>query len=149
MSVAAGVGPTVDWSDAKPIALVVPGDCQVDDEFWRMLAPRAIPFVSRTTGADERMTDDRTALAHLVALARSSDFEVAADRLRDVHPVAAAYVDTSISFVRGPGGDLDIARRIEAFLGVPAIVTSTAVVEAARALGVRRLAVLSVYPPSV
>src|SRR6516225_4062925 len=104
----------MNWSDAKPIALVVPGDCQVDDEFWRMLAPAAIPFVTRTTGADERMTADDEAIVHLEGLARSSDLEVAADRLRAVHAVAAAYVDTSITFVRGPGGDLDIARRIEA-----------------------------------
>lgn len=144
-----GTGPTIDWSAARPIALVVPGDCQVDDEFWRMLAPRAIPFVSRTTGADERIADERTAVAHLAGLAASSDLEVAADRLRDVHAVAAAYVDTSISFVRGPGGDLDIARRIEGFLRVPTIVTSTAVVHAARALGVGRLAVLSVYGEAV
>jgi maleate isomerase len=139
----------LDWSAAKPIALVVPGDSQVDDEFWRMLAPHAIPFVSRTTGADERMTDARTVIGHLEGLARSSDFEVAADRLRAVNAVAAAYVDTSISFVRGPGGDLDIARRIRAFLGVPTIVTSTAVVVAARTLGVSRFGVLSVYPPPV
>jgi maleate isomerase len=139
----------VNWSAATPIALVVPGDCQVDDEFWRMLAPHAIPFVSRTTGADERMTDDAAAVAHLVGLARSSDLEVAADRLRAVNAVAAAYVDTSITFVRGPGGDLDIARRIQAFLGVPTIVTSTAVVAAARTLGVRQLGVVSVYSPTV
>jgi maleate isomerase len=139
----------VNWSDAKPIALVVPGDCQVDDEFWRMLAPHAIPFVTRTTGADARVNDDRTAVAHLAGLAASSDFEVAADRLRAVNAVAAAYVDTSITFVRGPGGDLDIARRIRAFLGVPTIVTSTAVVAAANTLGARRLGVVSVYTPSV
>jgi maleate isomerase len=149
MSFGNGTGPTVDWSAAKPIALVVPGDCQVDDEFWRMLAPHAIPFVSRTTGADERMTDDRAVVAHLAGLAASSDIEVAADRLRDVHAVAAAYIDTSISFGRGPGGDLDIARRIEAFVRVPTVVTSTAVVQAARALGARRLAVLSVYTDAV
>jgi len=139
----------VDWSTAKPIALVVPGDSQVDDEFWRMLAPHAIPFVSRTTGADEGMTDDAAAAGLLAAAAASSDLEVAADRLRAVNAVAAAYVDTSITFVRGPGGDTDIARRIEAFLRVPTIVTSTAVLAAARALGVRKVAVLSVYPGSV
>jgi maleate isomerase len=144
-----GTGPTVDWSAAAPIALVVPGDCQVDDEFWRMLAPHAIPFVSRTTGADQRMTVEGAAVAHLIALAASSDLEVAADRLRAVNAVAAAYVDTSISFVRGPDGDLDIARRIEAFLRVPTVVTSTAVIQAARALGVRRFAVLSVYTSDV
>jgi maleate cis-trans isomerase len=139
----------VNWSAAKPIALVVPGDCQVDDEFWRMLAPHAIPFVSRTTGADQRMTHDEVAVQHLIDLARSSDLEVAADRLRAVNPVAAAYVDTSISFVRGPGGDLEIADRIARFLQVPTVVTSTAVVQAARALDARRVAVVSVYPPSV
>jgi maleate isomerase len=137
------------WSAAVPIALVVPGDCQVDDEFWRMLAPDAIPFVTRTTGADQRMTDDRSAVPHLIDLARSSDLEVAADRLRAVNAVAAAYVDTSITFVRGPGGDTDIAKRIQAFLGIPTIVTSTAVLAAARTLGLRRVAVLSVYAPSV
>jgi maleate isomerase len=140
---------SVDWSAARPIALVVPGDCQVDDEFWRMLAPLAVPFVSRTTGADDRISDDRTAVAHLTSLARSSDLEVAADRLRDVHAVAAAYVDTSISFVRGPGGDTEIAERIARILGVPTVVTSTAVVLACRALGVSRLAVLSVYTEAV
>jgi maleate isomerase len=140
----------MNWSDAKPIALVVPGDCQVDDEFWRMLAPHAIPFVSRTTGADQRMASDDEAVAHLLALARSSDIEVAADRLRDVHAVAAAYVDTSISFCRGPGGDTEIADRISRFLdAAPAVVTSTAVIGAAEALDVRRLAVLSVYTDAV
>ncbi len=139
----------MNWSEATPIALVVPGDSQVDDEFWRMLAPHAIPFVSRTTGADDRMTRDDMVIAHLTALARSSDLEVAADRLRAVNARAAAYVDTSISFVRGPGGDLEIAERIAAFLGIPTIVTSTAVVVAARTLGANRFGVLSVYPPSV
>ena len=139
----------VNWSAAIPIALVVPGDCQVDDEFWRMLAPHAIPFVSRTTGADQRMSGNDSAVPHLIHLARSSDLEVASDRLRDVNAIAAAYVDTSISFVRGPGGDTEIAGRIERFLGVPTVVTSTAVVRACRALGVSRLAVLSVYTESV
>ena len=93
----------VDWSSAARIALLVPGDCQVDDEFWRLLAPQGIPFVSRTTGADETlMATPGMAAAHTAALAASSDLEVAADRLRAVHLVAAAYVDTSISFVRGP-----------------------------------------------
>jgi maleate isomerase len=136
----------VDWSNAARIALVVPGDCQVDDEFWRLLSPHAIPFVSRTTGADERrMSTVGMAALHTAELAASSDLEVAADRLRAVHPVAAAYVDTSISFVRGAAGAADITRRIQDFLDVPSVVTSTAVVDAAHALGVGSVAVVSVY----
>ena len=140
----------VDWTKAARIALVVAGDSQVDDEFWRLLAPHAIPLVSRTTGAEHgQMSSAETAAAHTKSLAESSDLEVAADRLRATDPVAAAYVDTSISFVRGPGGDLDIANRIEHFLRVPTVVTSTAVVDACRALSLSRLGVLTVYPDSV
>ena len=137
---------SIDWSQAARIALVVAGDSQVDDEFWRLLAPHAIPLVSRTMGAaPEHMSNPGAAAAHTCALAESSDMEVAADRLRATMPVAAAYVDTSISFIRGPGGDLDISRRIESFLGVPTVSTSTAVVDACRALEVSSLGVLTVY----
>ena len=101
----------IDWASAARIALVVPGDSQVDDEFWRLLAPHAIPLVSRTTGADPvHMSTVGVAAPHTKSLAESSDLEVAADRLRPVNAVAAAYVDTSISFIRGPGGDLDISK---------------------------------------
>ena len=140
----------IDWTRSARIGLVVPGDSQVDDEFWRLLAPHAIPLVSRTTGADQaQMATSTTAALHTKALAESSDLEVAADRLRATNPVAAAYVDTSISFIRGPGGDLDIANRIQHLLGVPTIVTSTAVVDACRALNVGRLGVLTVYVDSI
>ena len=99
--------------------------------------------------APEQMSNPAAAAAHTRALAESSDMEVAADRLRATMPVAAAYVDTSISFIRGPGGDLDISRRIESFLGVPTVSTSTAVVEACRVLGVLSLGVLTVYVDEV
>ena len=140
----------IDWSRAARIALVVAGDSQVDDEFWRLLAPHAIPLVSRTTGAaHEQMASAGAAAAHTRSLAESSDVEVAADRLRAVKAVAAAYVDTSISFIRGPGGDLDISNRIESFLGVPTVSTSTAVVHACRALDVSSIGVLTVYVDEV
>lgn len=137
-----------DWASARRIALVVPGDCQIDDEFWRLLSPHGLPLVTRTTGAGHHMTMAGAA-AHTRSLAESSDIEVAADRLRQTDPVAAAYVDTSISFIRGPGGDLDISRRIEDFLKVPAVSTSTAVVHACAALGVSNIGVLSVYVDEV
>ena len=129
---------------------MVPGDSQVDDEFWRLLAPHAIPLVSRTTGAEHgQMSTLGAAAAHTKALAESSDLEVAADRLRAVKAVAAAYVDTSISFIRGPGGDLDISNRVQSFLGVPTVSTSTAVVHACQALGVSSIGVLTVYVDEV
>ena len=127
---------------------MVPGDCHVDDELWRLCADGVVPFVTRTTGADgDQMR--LNGVAHTRTLAESSDLEAAADLLRAVTPQAAAYVDTSISFVRGPGGDLDIANRIAGFLGCPTIVTSTAVVRACEALGARRLGVITVYSEEI
>lgn len=143
-----GENPAVNWAQAKRIGLIVPGDCQIDDEFWRLLSPHGLPLVTRTTGAGHHMTLAGAA-AHTKSLAGSSDLEVAADRLRQADPVAAAYVDTSISFIRGPGGDLDISRRIESFLNVPTVSTSTAVVHAFQALGVTKIGVLSVYVDEV
>ncbi|MDH3689463.1 MAG: hypothetical protein OEU36_08285 [Gammaproteobacteria bacterium] len=140
----------IDWAKAARIALVVPGDSQVDDEFWRLLSPHGIPLVSRTTGAEHgQMTTPGAAAAHTKSLAESSDLEVAADRLRPVKAVAAAYVDTSISFIRGPGGDLDISNRIESFLEVATVSTSTAVVHACRALNVSSFGVITVYVDEV
>ena len=140
----------IDWSKATRIALVVPGDSQVDDEFWRLLAPHGIPLVSRTTGAEPgQMSTVGVAAAHTRSLAESSDLEVAADRLRTVKAAAAAYVDTSISFIRGPGGDLDISNRIQSFLGIPTVSTSTAVVHACQALGISSIGVLTVYVDEV
>lgn len=79
-------------------------------------------------------------------LAESPDLEDAADRLRAVAPSAVAYVDTSITFIRGPGGDTEIAQRIQRLTHCPTTVTSLAVGEALRALDVRRVGVVTPYP---
>ena len=126
------------------LGLVVPGDCHVDDEFWTLAAPEAIPYVTRTRGAaDDEM--GRDGIAETTGLAEGPEIAMAADRLVDVGPAAAAYVDTSISFVRGVAGDAEIAGRLESRLGCPSVTTSTAVAEALNELGARRIAVLSVY----
>src|SRR5262245_8817775 len=130
------------------LGLVVPGDCHVDDEFWTLAAPEAIPFVTRTRGAaDDEM--GRDGIAETTSLAEGPEIGMAADRLVDVAPAAAAYVDTSISFVRGLAGDAEIIGRLEARLGCPSVTTSAAVAEALRELGARRIAVLSVYTEAV
>jgi arylmalonate decarboxylase len=57
-----------------------------------------------------------------------------------------AFACTSASFYQGAGADLAIARAMSAAAGgVPALTTATAVVEALRALGVRRVAIATPY----
>lgn len=126
------------------LGLVVPGDCHLDDELWRLVDGAALPFVTRTIGADDtEMGGD--SITEVTGIAEGPEIGNAADRLRDVAPMAAAYVDTSISFVRGIGGDTEIAGRIRDRLGCPAIVTSTAIAAGFHALGARRVIALSPY----
>lgn len=126
------------------LGLVVPGDCHVDDEFWRLAAPEAVPFVTRTIGArDDEMGGE--SIEEVTTIAEGPEIGEAARRLTDVAPVAAAYVDTSISFVRGIGGDTEIADRMRATLGCPSIVTSTAAAAALSVLGARTVAAISPY----
>ena len=53
---------------------------------------------------------------------------------------------TSGSFIQGAGWDQACIRRMEEASGHPALTTSTAVLEALRALGAKKLAVLTPYP---
>ena len=96
------------------------------------------------------MGDAGNGSRHLVALAESSDLEVAADRLRAVNPVAAAYVDTSISFVRGPGG---APRDRATHPALPRVPTDRHLDRGPATLPPRlasaRVAVVSVYPETV
>ncbi len=126
------------------LGLVVPGDCHLDDELWSLVDGTALPFVTRTIGADDtEMGGD--SIAEVTGIAEGPEIGNAADRLRDVAPMAAAYVDTSISFVRGIRGDREIAARIRDRLGCPAIVTSSAIAAGCHALGARRVLALSPY----
>ena len=82
-------------------------------------------------------------------LATNGDIEESARRLSVLSPAAIGYFCTTISFVRGLGGESDIARRISGATGVPATTTSGALLHALHALGSRRIAVASPYLPDV
>jgi maleate isomerase len=64
-------------------------------------------------------------------------------------PDVLAYYCTTVSFVRGVGGDEDISRRMTDATGLPATTTSTAMLAALRAVGARRVALASPYMPDV
>jgi maleate isomerase len=130
------------------LALILSADCLIDDEYWKLALPGVIPSITRTRMPAFGIERDLTA-QELVALAESPDIEDAADRLRSVRPIAGAFVDTSITFIRGPGGDIEIGMRISRLLKCPVTVTSTAVVEALQTLGIHRIAVLSPYTEDI
>jgi maleate isomerase len=57
------------------------------------------------------------------------------------------YGCTAGGFLKGPGYDKQIIKDIEAATGIPGATTAAAVVDALRALGVKRVSVASPYEP--
>jgi maleate isomerase len=84
-----------------------------------------------------------------IRLAENGEIEEAAKQLMRYRPDCIAYFCTTVSFVRGLGGDQDISRRVTLATGLPATTTSTGMVAALRAIGARRIAVASPYMPDV
>ena len=124
------------WVDIEARALV--------EDFEQFLPP-GMELVSVATYIP---AEDAT-LDMAVRMATNGDIEEAAHRLLRYQPACYAYYCTTISFARGPGGDLDIARRITERTGKPATTTSTAMIEAFHSLGISRVAVASPYLPDV
>jgi maleate isomerase len=64
-------------------------------------------------------------------------------------PKLIVFSCTSGSFFKGKGWDLELAGRMEAAAGIPALTTSTAAREAFAALGAKTLFMVTPYPDSV
>jgi maleate isomerase len=116
----------------------------VDD--FRSYMPAGVDLVAASTPAPNRTNT----VEFGVWLAENGDIEEAGRRLGiRASPDVLAYYCTTVSFVRGAGGDADIARRMTDMTGHPATTTSTAMIAAMRAIGVRRVALASPYMSDV
>lgn len=141
-------------SGLKPrfrLGAIYPDDTWVDVETQALIADFKSfvpPEVELIAAATHIPAKDAT-LENACCWAENGDIEEAARRLSRYQPDCFAYYCTTISFARGPGTDLDISRRISAVGGKPATTTSTAMIAALRALGVKRIAVVSPYLPDV
>ncbi len=130
------------------LGAIYPDDAWVDvetqayvDEF-RAFLPSTVEMISAATPV---LPGDAT-VDSAVEMAESGHIEEAARRLLTHEVICFAYYCTTVSFVRGPGADLEICRRITDATGVEAATTtSTAMIVALRALGVSRVALASPY----
>lgn len=134
------------------VGAVFPDDAWVEDDAaalvddFRTYMPAGVDLVAATTPAPPR----ENTVDFGVWLAENGDIEEAARRLTvRKAPDVIAYFCTTVSFVRGVGGDADISRRVTGLTGLPATTTSTAMVAALRQIGARRVAVASPYMPDV
>lgn len=76
----------------------------------------------------------------------TDQLEETAAKYRDYDADLVVFGCTSGSCIQGVGWDQECIRRIEKASGVPGLTTSTAVLEALKALGSRKVAVLTPYP---
>ncbi|TQL69053.1 maleate cis-trans isomerase [Nocardioides albertanoniae] len=125
------------------IGLLYPGYA-AEDDFATLEATLAgavrLPLVHTSIGRDEHTVE---ALLDTGSTAR---LEEGADAIAAHSPDAVMWACTSGSFVYGPDGAAAQCRAIAERIGVPVSSTSIAFVEAARALGLERVAVAASYP---
>jgi len=124
-------------------ALVPPGNVAIERELPPLLPPGVVMNCNRLSRPGKgvkkaesllRMADSIDRAAHDMAL---------------VEPELILYACTSGSFIIGLGREHEIAERIFKHTGVPAITTSTAVVSAIRAVGAKRVYMVTPYPDDI
>ncbi|MGE0718149.1 MAG: aspartate/glutamate racemase family protein [Alphaproteobacteria bacterium] len=120
--------------------LVGDTDPVVEHDFQRFL-PDGFSF---HVGRLDMPESPRLAATESLAMMADSAPRVAR-KVAMAEPEIFLFACTSASFFRGPTTDGDVPRAITAATGLPAVSTSTAVVEALTALGVRRLFMVTPY----
>jgi maleate isomerase len=121
------------------IGVLYPEHGYLDEEFWGFAAPGVTVLMART-----RVQPDDT-VPSIRRFAVDPDNDRTAQGFARVNIDAVAYACTAIGFVRGPGGDEDINRRMSLASRAPATCTITASIAAMQCLGVTRIAVGTPY----
>jgi maleate cis-trans isomerase len=128
------------------IGIITPDDAVNDDEYWEYVNADVTLLI------DRYRTPHRYEPISTEMVASYGDLDLLADcaeTLRITRPHALAFFCNSCSFVRGPGADLEMCRRMQEAGGAPATTTTTAQVDALRALGARRVAIGAPYRSEV
>jgi maleate isomerase len=125
--------------DTLRIGLLIPPPNVVMEPEFREILPQHITIhatrISRST--------DKVTIDSLLEMERNT--EEAARLLAMTQADVIIFGCTSGSFIRGVGWDKQIIEKIARVTPIPAITTSTAVIEALKALGIKKVAVLTPY----
>ncbi len=123
------------------IGFIYPANSYIDDELWKMIPTDAAVYVTRIAGGGTGPFN-----LHLATkLSETIEIEQAARAVAMSRPNVIAYGCTSGSFVRGVRYDKSIAECISKATGIPAVTTSSAIVQALNELGVRSVSVAAPY----
>ena len=128
-------------AEPRRLGVLVPSaDVVVEPNFQRYLPDGVVYYASRSNQKGEQLNG---ATLDLIV---NGAFEAAAS-LAHAKPELICFCCTAASFIRGPGWDQELAQRISrAAGGIPATTTSTAMIEALKALGARSIFLITPYP---
>ena len=125
------------------IGLLVPATNTVaENEFWAMI-PEGV------TIGPARVVSIQAGDEHKRLAGYRSQVMKAAQEVKHIEPSIIAWTCTSGSFIDGAGYDQKLVDEATAITGAPAVTTSTAVMEAIRHLGIRKLAMGTPYRDSI
>jgi len=119
-----------------------PGNTALEREIPPSLPPGVLMNHNRLSRPGSGINSDS-----LLAMAQST--ERAATDLAQAYPEIILYGCTSGSFLAGLGNEANIAQSIAGITGIPSITTSTAVINALRAVSAKRVFMLTPYPKDI
>ena len=122
--------------------LLPPGNVSVEREF-SAFAPDSVAVNYNRMSRPVSVSTKDSMLSMLPSLER------AARDIAQCAPEVILFACTSASFLEGRGTEDEIARRIREFTGIPAITTAMAVVAALRAVGLKRVYMITPYPDEI
>lgn len=118
------------------IGLIAPPGLPAEMEFHRM-APEGISILTTLVPLADAVPEELEKMANYI--------EEASSLLAEAGPDVIAFGCTTGSLLKGIGYDKEIINRIETCVSIPAITTSTAVIDSFKALGAKKIVVATPY----
>ena len=126
------------------LGVIYPADGALDHEYWQLVPDGVSVHFTRISVPQEEQT-----LELLESQTETEDIDKAAADLNVIGLDAISYACTSGSFVHGIGSDTKIIERMQAASGIPCSTTTTAAVRALKALGTKKISVVTPYPDEI
>lgn len=124
----------------KRIGVMIPSsNATCEPDFYRAVPPGVSVHFHRLWREPGLIGD------YEIQVRMNEEIEKAARYLSTARPDVLVYACTGGSVLKGPGYDQELIRVMEQAAGVPATTTITAVVEAFRALGIKKVSIATPY----
>jgi maleate isomerase len=124
------------------IGIIVPSTNTTCEEEFRQIAPQGISIhTARVYNPEVKSEEEKEA----TMMRMNQEVERAAREVAGVEPDVILYACTTGSFLKGPGYDLEVEKKISSTTGVRALTTTTAVVEALKVFNFKRMGMVTPY----